>query len=412
MRQLESIDPKALGKRIVEARKVRGSTQKDVADHLGVSRPTYIAIEKGERSVSGDEIRSIASFLGRKVHDLVRSGEPVVELQPHLRAVAGKMKESDNKLLGEGIEELQRLAEDYCDLEKLMKSPLDFNYPPVVELSPRLDPILLAESVSIQERQRLGLGDQPVTNLRSILEWDVGLRLFYWVLPANIAGMYAYTPDLGCCILINRNHPAEKRRVSMLHEYGHLIVDRYQPGIDYLSFPGRKPANERFAEHFALNFLMPTSSLRKRFQKTVTITGDFQVADLCRLSHFYFVSVEAMARRLEQLGLIPKGSWRAMKESGLAPRKAQAMLELPEHPINGDPYPSRYKYLAVQAYEQEKISQGQLGRFLRCDPLAAREVVNRCRASTVVEDDGEPRQLELPFEKSLLPEQGGRSVNE
>lgn len=414
MLQLDSIDPKILGQRIAEARKARGATQKDVAGQLECSRPTYIAIEKGERVVSGDELRTIASFLGRKIHELVRSGEPVVELQPHLRAVARKMKETDSVLLNAGIDELQRLAEDYRELEQLMNAPLQFNYPPVVELSNRVDPTALSESVAIQERQRLGLGDQPVTNLRSILEWDVGLRIFYWVLPPNIAGMYACTSDLGCCILINRNHPPEKRRASLLHEYGHLIVDRYQPGIDYLSFPGRKPPNERFAEHFALNFLMPTSSLRKRFQEIVTTTGDFQVADLCRLSHFYFVSVEAMARRLERLGLIPKGSWMAMKESGLAPRKAQSMLDLPTHPVSSNPYPDRYKYLAVQAFEQEKISQGQLARFLRCDPLAARDIVNQCRASTVVENSGTPTQIELSFEKSLLSssEQGGRAVNE
>ena len=138
-----------------------------------------------------------------------------------------------------------------------MNAPLRFNYPPEVTLNPRIDAAELAESVAQQERQRLGLGDQPVINLRSTLEWDVGLRIFYWDLPSAIAGMYAYTADLGCCILVNRKHPPERRRVSMLHEYGHLIVDRYKPGIDYLTMTGRKPANERFAESFALSFLMP-----------------------------------------------------------------------------------------------------------------------------------------------------------
>ena len=84
--------------------------------------------------------------------------------------------------------------------------------------------------------------------------------------------MYAYTADLGCCILVNRKHPPERRRVSMLHEYGHLIVDRYKPGIDYLTMSGRKPANERFAESFALSFLMPASSVRQRFHDIVTTT--------------------------------------------------------------------------------------------------------------------------------------------
>lgn len=404
MHQLESVDPRTLGQRIAEARKARGKTQEEVAKHLGCSRPTYIAIEKGDRAVKPEEITKLALFLGRKVHELVRPGERVGELQPHLRAVADKMKEGDEIELLEGIDELQRLAEDYRELERCMNAPLRFNYPPEVNLTTRLDVTQLAESVAIQERQRLGLGDQPVTNLRSILEWDVGLRIFYWPLPSAIAGMYAFAPDLGCCILINRKHPAVRRRVSMLHEYGHLIVDRYKPGIDYLTYGGRKPANERFAETFALGFLMPASSVQQRFNAIVTSTSDFQVADLCRLSHFYFVSVEAMCLRLEQLGLTPKGTWRSLKESGLASQTAASILELPSHPESDQPYPERYKYLAVHAFEQGKISQGRLARFLRCDPVTAREIVARCLTSQYVEDDGQSRTLQLDFHKSLLAE--------
>ena len=44
------LDPRVLGQRISEARKARGKTQEEVAEFLGYSRPTYIAIEKGERT--------------------------------------------------------------------------------------------------------------------------------------------------------------------------------------------------------------------------------------------------------------------------------------------------------------------------------------------------------------------------
>lgn len=404
MLSLEAIDPRLLGSRIAEARKARGKTQEEVATELGCSRPTYIAIEKGERALKPDEITKLADFLGRRVHELVRPGEPVVELQPHLRAVAEKMREADRGELQVGIDELQRLAVDYRELERLMNAPLRMNYPPEVALTPRIDVVQLAESVAIQERRRLGLGDQPVINVRGILEWEIGLRIFYWPLPSAIAGMYAFAPDLGGCILVNRKHPAVRRRVSMLHEYGHLIVDRYKPGIDYLSFSGRKPANERFAETFALSFLMPASSVQQRFNEIVTSTGDFQVADLCRLSHFYFVSVEAMCLRLEQLGMTPKGVWQSLKEAGMAPQTAATLLALPSHPHTDRPYPERYKYLAVRAFEEGRISQGQLARFLRCDPVEAREIVAKCLTSIQVEDDGEEHALKLDFQRSLLTE--------
>src|SRR3954466_16345227 len=107
------IDPRVLGLRIAEARKARGKTQEEVAEFLGCSRPTYIAIEKGDRPAKPGEIVKLASFFGRKVNELVRPGEPVTDLQPHLRAVADRMKTSDQFQAGlsAAIDQLQALAE-------------------------------------------------------------------------------------------------------------------------------------------------------------------------------------------------------------------------------------------------------------------------------------------------------------
>ena len=233
-------------------------------------------------------------------------------------------------------------------------------------------------------------GDQPIINLRATLETEIGLRIFYGdLLPSPIAGMYDFVLALGCCLYINRKHPPERRRVSMVHEYGHGIVDRHKPAIDYLFTSGRKPANERFADAFAAAFLMPATSVRRRFLDVVNMTSDFQVADLCRLAHAYFVSVEAMAYRLEKLGLVPKGRAELLKESRLPVREAKERLRLSPHPVNDDPFPERYKALAVYAYEQEKITEGQLARFLRCDRVTAREIVQDYLTSRDVNAEGQ-----------------------
>src|SRR5438552_16682912 len=99
----DTLDPRILGQRIAEARRARGKTQEEVADFLGCSRPTYIAIEKGHRAAKADEIIKLASFLGRKVNELVRPTEPVVGLQPHLRAAARKMRGADEETLNAAI---------------------------------------------------------------------------------------------------------------------------------------------------------------------------------------------------------------------------------------------------------------------------------------------------------------------
>ena len=82
MLRIEDLDPRALGQRLSEARKARGVTQEDAAKHIGCSRPTFIAVEKGNRLPKAEEIVKLASLYGRKVSDIVRPGEPVGEGEP------------------------------------------------------------------------------------------------------------------------------------------------------------------------------------------------------------------------------------------------------------------------------------------------------------------------------------------
>jgi len=399
---LDRINPRVLGQRLAEARKARGITQEEAATHLGCSRPTYIAVEKGERRATAEEIVKLAAFFGKRVHEVVLQAEPLADLQSQLRAVAERMHAGDDEL-DRAIADLQQFAEDYRELEQLMNAPLRSKLPEERPLNNLVDPVELAEDAAGEERRRLGLGDQPIISLRSILETEVGLRVFYGDLPSPIGGMYAFVMGLGCCMLINRKHPPERRRVSMLHEYGHVLVDRHKPGIDYLVMPGRKPANERFADAFAAAFVMPATSVRRRFLDVVSSTNDFQVADLCRLAHAYFVSVEAMAYRLEKLGLVPKGRADLLRESRLPVREAKERLRLSPHPVNDDPYPERYKALAVYAYEQEKISEGQLARFLHCDRVTAREIVQDYLTSRDVNEAGQAEAVQFDqTQQSLL----------
>lgn len=400
MFDIDNLDPKILGQRLANARKARGVTQEEAAKHIGCSRPTFIAIEKGNRHAKAEEIVKLASLYGRKVSDIVRPGEPLTDLQPHLRAVAQQMK-ADDAGIADAISALQEFAEDYHRLEKLLNVPLRMNYPPEVHLG-RGNVVGLAEDVATQERRRLGLGDQPVIHLRSLLEAEVGLRIVYEDLPSRVAGMFGFSSEFGGVIAVNRKHPPQRRRATMLHEYGHLITDRFKPGIDYLSFPGRKPANERFAESFSMAFLMPATSVRRRFNEIVNDSGDFQISDLCRLSHFYFVSVEAMTLRLEGLTLIPKGIRDHLKESRFEVRRAAEMLNLQQHPVADERFPDRYVFLAVQAYDKGELSEGQLSDLLRCDRVTAREIVESRLTTTEVSDEGEVRRIQLESQYSLL----------
>ncbi len=394
--------PRAVGQRLVEARKLRGITQEVAAEHLGLSRPTLIAIEKGERAVKPAELVKLAALYGRPVHWFARTSEPLADFQPHFRAAVDRVKPVEADEVREAIGELKLFVENYLDLERRMKAPLARNDPPTLDLNPRVDVAELAEDVASRERQRLGLGDQPIPNIRAILESEVGVRIFFHRLPRSLAGMYLFVDGLGGCILVNSVHPPAKQRASIAHEYAHLIVDRHTPGIDYVTVAGRKPANERFAEAFAMGFLMPAASVRLRFNEVVNASGNFQVADLVKIKHFFHVSMEAMARRLEGLGLLRPGTWDLVKEQGLPIRQAEERLGLATEDRPEPALPERYQFLAVQAYERGELTEKELANYLRCDIWEARRTVQELLTSVEVDADGQTRPLSVDFNTSLL----------
>jgi Zn-dependent peptidase ImmA (M78 family) len=69
--------------------------------------------------------------------------------------------------------------------------------------------------------------------LRDILEQTIGLRIFYLAMPSKYSGLYSYNDQLGGCIAINANHPEERQRWSLAHEYLHFLAHRRKPVIDF-----------------------------------------------------------------------------------------------------------------------------------------------------------------------------------
>ncbi|MBI4493421.1 MAG: ImmA/IrrE family metallo-endopeptidase [Chloroflexi bacterium] len=412
---LQSIDPRALGRRLQQARKARGRTQQEAADLLGVARTTLTAIEQGGRRIQPPELARLAGFYGRSVGEFLRPGEPVEALAEQLRAALAPAASVEAEL-APCTWELQRLCEDYLELEQLCGAPLLRQYPPPCQIQ-GIAPEAAAEDVASAERNRLGLGDGPLLNLRELLEHDVGLRIFHMDLPARVAAMFAYTEQLGGCIAVNGKHPEERRRLSLGHEYGHFLTRRYKPEIALLGRHLRQPELERFADTFARAFLMPAVGLSRRFNELRrSREGRTTPADLCVLAHVYFVSVEALALRLEELRLLPTGTWDRLQPAGFRVREAQARLQLPQRPAVDWPLPRRYLYLAAEAFERGDLSEGQFARLLRVDRLEARRLAAELASSPVVSEEGTveevPLELGLDFAhaRSEVSESGERGL--
>lgn len=397
----ENHDLSALAERLAAARKRANVTQDTAAAHLDLSRPTYIAMEKAGRRPRPDELIKLAALFKTSVNALLRQESPPPKLLPHFRSVMGADPEDQGEL-DSCIEQLRGLIEDYQFLEQKLDAKPITNFPPRIRAP--VSPIeRFAEHCAQEERARLNLGAHlPIYTLRRVLE-DVGVHIFVDSLPSKLAGLYVFVEEFGYCILINKSHPRERRRWTIAHEYGHFLFDRDKPGVDYLRPMQRKPENEKFADAFAAAFLMPDAGVQRRFYEEVDRKGDFNVGDLCRAAVYYDVSLMAMTLRLEDLGLIARGSWDGIKVSGVAVKDLKESAGVtPQKDLDSvGLFPDRFTRLAVQAWASDKISIGTLAKLLRCSIIEARQAAYSL--SEVESDvDGHTERISVNLTDSLL----------
>ncbi len=397
---LEQVDPRNLGLRLQEARKATGMTQLDAATHLGMARTTVVAIEKGERKVTPHELLQFASLYRRSVSDLASKRVVAESLVPQFRASQKVIDPS----FDQAAIELQSCAEDYVELERILATPLARRFPPEYDTR-GTSPEQTAEDVATAERNRLGIGDGPIGNLRDRLENDVGIRVFYFPMESRIAGLFGYSDILGACIGVNANHPRDRRNWTLAHEYGHFLMTRYKVEVTVLTTDKKLSAKERLADSFAKYFLMPASGLNRRFTELQRAgTKGVTLADVCNLANLYQVSVQALVLRLEDLSRLPTGTWERLCAEGFKVQHAQKLLGIDANPPLKELLPQRYVSLAVEAFRKGYLSEGQLARFLRTDRVSARLQVEILEHEIHVENGGNFTPIAPDLAQSL----GGR----
>ncbi|MBN9392186.1 MAG: helix-turn-helix domain-containing protein [Chloroflexi bacterium] len=365
---LEKIDSYQLGKELQQARNRKGLTQEEAAKVIDVARTTLVAIEKGERRLKPIELIKLAKAYGQQISDFVRP-RPVLEpVRPQFRR--SLQASTDDPALDTALNNLEDLCRDYLELEQLTNSPIVSRYPAEYNIEGQnID--RAAEFVALEERSRLGLGDGPIPALRDVLEQEVGLRIFYIYMPSKFSAMYFYNEQLGGCIGINSAHAKAhvRQRWSLAHEYGHFLAHRSHALIENES--KRQPDTEKFANSFAQFFLMFSTGIIRRYNKTVQVKKDFTISDLRDFANYYKVSLDALTQRLEDLKLVPLGTLESLKDNWKQIRAIQKELDQktsqttqnPEEPM----IPNRYKYLAMEALYEGLISEGQFARFMRVD---------------------------------------------
>jgi Zn-dependent peptidase ImmA (M78 family)/transcriptional regulator with XRE-family HTH domain len=374
---LENLSAIEIGERLRIAREVANLKQGSAAEAINMSRTTLIAIEQGQRRVRVDELLKLSKIYGTSVNALMRSQAIHVDLTPKFRKLVGERDET-----GHGASKvLADLAKAEVELENLLGVQRARNYPPERPLVPG-NVVLQAEQDAFELRQRLGLGLSPVADIISLLELELGVRVYVRRLDSHVAGLFAYDEKVGACIMINARHPRERRTFTAAHELGHLVSTRREPDVLHDGSPERTP-EERYCNAFARAFIMPPRALMQKFKEFTAGSPRLTRRHIIVLAHFFNVSREAIVRRLEELKLTKPGSWDWFQDNGGITddqvREVLGDLVLADSARAEAVQPTtlRLNMLASEAWRQGLLSEGQLMRLLHIDRVEIRHFLDK-----------------------------------
>ncbi len=383
------IDPIALGERLKLARDAAKVTQAQAAAAINAVRTTLVAIEQGARRPRVEELQTLAALYGTTLNGLLRRESARVDLRPRFR----RMQDSDVSVEAAAAL-LTDLVKAEIELEDLLGIARVRNEPPERPILPG-NIVAQAEEDAFELRQWLGIGDAPIHDVVSILELQLGARVFVRRLEAKVSGLYAYDDAVGPCILLNAAHPKERRAQTAAHELGHYVSTRRAPDSLYDGSP-EQTREERYANAFARAFLTPARTLKVMFRDVTAGAAKLTRRHVIVLAHAFGVSREALVRRLEDIQLVPAGTWDWFVRTGnITNEQVQQVLgEAPDFDPRGRdagrPVSLRLHLLAAEAWKRELISEGQVASLLKIDRVEARELIDAYDADEEAAD-GLPR---------------------
>jgi Zn-dependent peptidase ImmA (M78 family)/DNA-binding XRE family transcriptional regulator len=382
---LEKMNPREVGERLRAARETAQIKQAQAAEAIGVARTTLIAIEQGQRTIKLDELQALARMYATSVNALLRREAVHTDLVPRFR----KLGSTITTAIDEAVTLLNDLARAEVELENLLGLEKTRNYPAERVILPG-DVRAQAEQDAFELRQRLGLGGAPIHDIATLLDTQLGVRVFVRKLDPKVSGLFAFDPSTGACILLNARHRRGRRNSTGAHELAHLVTRRPAEIFDDLIEDSRE---ERYAHAFSRCFMMPARSVMEQFKDITAGSKNLSRRHVIILANVFSVSREAIVHRLEELKLVRAGAWEWFEQNGrITDEQERDVLgdrQVPDQLAEDakEPLPMRLSLLAAAAWRQQMLSESQFVRLLKIDRIELRRVLQEDQAQGSDGDD-------------------------
>jgi Zn-dependent peptidase ImmA (M78 family)/DNA-binding XRE family transcriptional regulator len=331
-----------IGNKIKSARIIGGLSQEDVAVALGISKQMISKYEKGLSLPTSTNLLELAKAL--KVNIDFFFSAPALDLgQVNFRKKSTFSVKKQQSL----TEQIKASIGNYIEIEDI----LQINYSDVLEKSAlQVSALEDVEEAAIRLREAWNIGIDPIHNLIQLLE-DHEIKVL------EIDEATDAFDGLACkvngnipVIVVNKNFPLERKRFTLAHELGHLLLR--------LS-PYEEVRIEKYCNRFAGAFLFPAGIVAKEFG---TKRAPISLPELIEVQKKYGMSIRAIMYRLKDSGIITESRHEQFYKKINA--NQQLKKEVDRERCSTPEYSHRFEQLVYRALSQELISGSKAASYL------------------------------------------------
>ena len=235
--------------RIKSARIMSGLTLETVASELGISKQAVNRYEKGEVVPDSAKLISMAKLFSVNIDFFFRNFSVQIEVVNFRKKTA-----FSNKKQQALKEEIKLRLENYLFLEGLLG--IDYAFENVLAQRPVQHTSDAVKAAGLL-REKWNIGSDPLHNIIQLLE-DKEIKVIELDADNKFDGLATFADGKYPVIVINANFSVERKRFTLLHELGHILM------------PIQSIQNseiEKFCNSFASELLLPIDMLLEEFGK-------------------------------------------------------------------------------------------------------------------------------------------------
>ena len=271
------------GKCIKLARESRGLSQSKLSELLDVTQATLSRFEKGVLTVTPELVSKLAKALNY----------PATFFEKEIR-IAGETSLFYRKRASMTVRDLSILESKISILSKSIDEMMESINIPELRI-PSVEPAVdnSPQEIAFKIRNYLGVPAGPIDNIVSLFEKNGIIVMFLDVdNMEKFDGLTMFTTNQAPIIWINRNIPNDRKRFSLAHELGHLVMHLRSEDLE-------KPEDQKEIEanEFAGEFLMPESQCKEDLY-------NLKYKDLGMKKFYWKVSKAAIIYRAKELKCI------------------------------------------------------------------------------------------------------------